>query len=148
MKHLLIIVLGDKMLRVKKFMTDVVEFVKPSTSIKEVSKIMKENDIGVIPVCNENKELLGIVTDRDIVIRGVVSDDKNVTVDKIMTSDVITASPDDDIYDISKKMVENKIRRIPIVKDSQLVGMVSIADLANTNEFSEELSIIISEISK
>lgn len=141
------------MLKAKDLMSKVVKYVSEDDNIETISQIMKDCDLGIVPVLDEQHHLLGVVTDRDIVIRNIAkSADKNAKKDikakDIMTRNVITASPDDDIYDVSKKMAYKKIRRIPIVANEKLVGIVAIADIAVTRKFDAEVAEAISEISK
>lgn len=140
------------MLKAKDLMSKVLKFVMPNESIENISQIMKDCDLGIVPVLDEEHNLLGVVTDRDIVIRNIAkkasNNNKGMTAEDIMTRNVVTASPDDNIYDISKKMALKKIRRIPIVANNKLVGMVSIADIAVTRKFDTEIAEAISEISK
>ena len=141
------------MLRAKDLMSKVLKFVTPNESIETISQIMKDCDLGIVPVLDEEHNLLGVVTDRDIVIRNIAkkatgNNKKEMTAEDIMTRNVVTASPDDNIYDISKIMALKKIRRIPIVTNNKLVGIVSIADIAVTRKFDSEIAEAISEISE
>lgn len=141
------------MLKAKDLMSKVLKFVEPNESIETISQIMKDCDLGIVPVVDEEHHLLGVVTDRDIVIRNIAkkalkNNEKNVTAADIMTRNVVTASPEDNIYDISKIMSSKKIRRIPIVANDKLIGIVSIADIAVTGKFDMEIAQAISEISK
>ena len=117
------------MLKVKDLMTKNVEFVMPDATISEVAQIMEQSDVGIVPVCDEEKRLVGVITDRDIVIRNVAKNRGDIKVEEIMSKRITTASPNEDIYDISKKMAKHRIRRIPIVEENNvLVGVVSIGD--------------------
>lgn len=141
------------MLKAKDLMSKVLKFVMPNESIETISQIMKDCDLGIVPVLDEEHNLLGVVTDRDIVIRNIAkkatgNNKKEMTAEDIMTRNVVTASPDDNIYDISKIMALKKIRRIPIVTNNKLVGIVSIADIAVTRKFDSEIAEAISEISE
>lgn len=141
------------MLKAKDLMSKVLKFVMPDESIETISQIMKDCDLGIVPVLDEEHNLLGVVTDRDIVVRKIAkkaneNNKSQVTAEDIMTRNVVTASPDDNIYDISKKMALKKVRRIPIVANNKLVGMVSIADIAVTRKFDSEIAEAISEISE
>ena len=141
------------MLKAKDLMSKVLKFVMPNESIETISQIMKDCDLGIVPVLDEEHNLLGVVTDRDIVIRNIAkkatgNNKKEMTAEDIMTRNVVTASPDDNIYDISKIMALKKIRRIPIVTNNKLVGIVSIADIAVTRKFDSEIAEAIAEISE
>lgn len=141
------------MLKAKDLMSKVLKFVMPDESIETISQIMKDCDLGIVPVLDEEHNLLGVVTDRDIVIRNIAkkasdNNKKKMTAEDVMTRNVVTASPEDNIYDISKIMALKKIRRIPIVANNKLVGIVSIADIAVTRKFDSEIAEAISEISE
>lgn len=137
------------MLKVKDLMSRKIDFVMPDATIEDVAKIMEESDVGIVPVCDEDKKLLGVITDRDIVLRKIAKNRGSLKVEDIMTTRLTTASPNETIYDISKIMAKHKIRRIPIVEDNnRLVGIISIADIAVNKEFDMEVSQAIAEISK
>ena len=119
------------MTNVKKVMTANVKSLAPSDSIAAAAQAMSELNVGVIPVCDAGK-LLGVVTDRDIVIRGVAKGmDGKAPLSGIMSKQVQTASPDDDLDAVLKRMADSQIRRMPVV-DAQgvLAGIVSLGDIA------------------
>lgn len=137
------------MLKVKDLMTKNVEFVMPDATISEVAQIMEQSDVGIVPVCDEEKRLVGVITDRDIVIRNVAKNRGDIKVEEIMSKRITTASPNEDIYNISKKMAKHRIRRIPIVEENNvLVGVVSIGDIATKTDYNTEIAEALSEISK
>ena len=114
--------------------------VTPETNIKEVAKLMQENKVGCIPVCNDNK-VCGIVTDRDLVLRGMACG-KNIDTTKV--SDIMTCNPctckeDDDIEKAEDLMAENQIKRIPVCdNNNNIVGMLSIGNLFQNHEDLDE----------
>lgn len=120
---------------------------KPDDSIQEIAKVMKEHDIGSLPIVDNNK-VIGIVTDRDIVLEAVAENKTDVTAKDIMTDNPITGNPDMDIEDASITMAEYQIRRLPIVDNEELVGFVAIGDLAVKDETDEEAGEALSEISE
>ena len=137
------------MLKVKDLMTKNVEFVMPDATISEVAQIMEQSDVGIVPVCDEEKRLVGVITDRDIVIRNVAKNRGDIKVEEIMSKRITTASPNEDIYNISKKMAKHRIRRIPIVEENNvLVGVVSIGDIAAKTDYNTEIAEALTEISK
>jgi len=116
---------------VKNEMTKNIEFVNPKTSLKEAAQKMKNLDIGVLPIC-ENDLLLGILTDRDITIRSTAfgKDPNTTSVEEIMTSGVEWCFEDDNVEEVAAKMERKKIRRLPVInRDKKLVGILSIGDL-------------------
>lgn len=109
-----------------------VRTVSPETSIKEAARIMADADVGALPVAAGDR-LAGMVTDRDIAIRGVaVGKSPDCTVGEVMTHDVLYCHEDEDLGHISQNMAENQVRRLPVVDvDKRLVGIISLADIAD-----------------
>ena len=105
----------------------------PDTSIREVAEMMVSEDVGEIPVCDDEGKPLGVVTDRDIVVRAVAErcDPAATTIGEIVTKDLVTVRPDDSIHSAALLMRDQAVRRILVCDDHQgLVGIVSIGDLA------------------
>lgn len=100
-------------MKVNDFMSKSVVWVSPETSIIEIARLMKNHDIGSVPVVKDNR-VIGIVTDRDIVLRDVAAgkDATNVTAKEVMTTGVVTATPYMDIHDAARIMAEKQIRRL------------------------------------
>ena len=101
-------------------------------SIFTVSNLMKEGNVGSIIIMDQNTDPVGIITERDIV-RRVISDGKDPKITKaleIMSKPLITVEADTQLYDVAKKMVKNKIRRLPVVKNNNtLIGIVTVTDI-------------------
>ena len=119
-------------MKVKECMSRNIWFCSPDDSISDVAKIMKEKHVGCIPICNTERCVVGILTDRDIVLRSVACD-KNVENKKI--SDIMTCNPmccdlNDEISDITKLMSRTGIRRIPVTENGNLIGMLTVGDFA------------------
>lgn len=127
-------------MKVKDFMTTNIVWAEPNCTIHEVAKLMAEQHIGTVILCNTNKTLSGLITDRDIVLRVAANDKdlKTTQASDIMTTKLVTANPEDDAYKLMKCMTENQIRRVPVVQDNTVVGIVSISDLAKTENISSE----------
>lgn len=124
-------------MKVKECMCDDVCCVKPETKIKEVAKLMSENHIGSIPVCDQNQCICGIVTDRDILLRCVACDkDTNQTsVSEIMSCNVCTCKEEDDITNAQTQMSQNQIRRLPVCNSkNEVVGILTLGDLAQNTQ--------------
>ncbi len=119
------------MTSVNKVMTSDVTSMTPTDSIAAAARAMSELNVGVIPVCDAGK-LLGVVTDRDIVIRAVAKGlDGQTPLSGIMSKQVQTASPEDDLDDVLERMADGQIRRMPVVNaEGGLVGIVSLGDIA------------------
>ena len=123
-------------MRVREIMTTNVECVGPDTPVIDLAQKMKTLDVGFLGVC-ENDRLIGTVTDRDLVIRGIASGrDLNMsTARDVMTHDVFWCFEDDNVKDVAAKMREKEVRRMLILnKDKRLVGVVSIGDISKVEE--------------
>ena len=104
-------------MKVKECMCNQVSWVEPQTTLSDVAKIMQKEHVGCIPVCDTNQSIVGLVTDRDIVLRGVACNkDTNTTpVSEIMTTNVYTISANDEVTDASKLMTDWQIKRVPVI---------------------------------
>ena len=127
-------------MKVKDCMCKEVVFVKPDCNTEECAKLMCENHIGCIPVCDESKKVVGLVTDRDILLRtvGCGKEIKNTPVSDIMTCNVDCCSPETDVCDAEKVMSQNQIRRLPVIQNGQVVGMLTLGDLVGNKQVKTE----------
>lgn len=121
-------------MKAKDIMTKQPKCVTAETSVREAARIMKEQDVGVLPVVERegSDRLIGIITDRDIAVRHVAEghDSSSCPVREAMTSNVRTAREDDDVDDVMDLMGKEQVRRIPVVDDrGSLVGIVAQADI-------------------
>lgn len=119
-------------MQVRDIMTERPECCSPRSSVQEVAKAMAARDCGEIPVLDEQRRPVGVVTDRDIACRAVAQakDPKQTAVNEIMSSPVVTVKPETSLEDCCKTMEQNQIRRVPVVDDAgQCCGMVSQADI-------------------
>ena len=106
-----------------------------NTSISEVARIMKEKDIGFIPISNDNK-IVGVITDRDIVINAISNKcSLDTPVKEYATKNVISVNIDDNVSKILNVMRKNKVKRVLVTDEHKLVGIVSFSDILNNNEF-------------
>ena len=120
-------------MQVREVMTPDVECARPNASIQEAARKMRDLDVGPLPVCGENDRLVGMVTDRDIVIRAIADghDPKTTQIQDIMTPDVIYCFEDQGLEEATQLMKESQVRRLVVLnRDKQLVGIVSLGDLA------------------
>lgn len=119
-------------MQVNEIMSSSVKVVSPDDNVIEVARMMKEGDLGSLPV-GANDRLQGMITDRDIILRAV-AEGKNPEQTKVkdcMSEGVYYCYEDDDIESVSQKMAETKTRRLPVLnREKRLVGIVSIGDLA------------------
>jgi CBS domain-containing protein len=117
-------------MKIRDVMTPNPRTVSPSDTIQAAARIMQAEDTGAVPVVT-NGRVLAVVTDRDIVVR-VVAEGASISgpVSGIASKDVICATPEMSTREASELMSEHQIRRLPVVENDQLVGIVSIGDLA------------------
>ncbi|WP_077211405.1 CBS domain-containing protein [Bacillus dakarensis] len=134
--------------KVHEIMTTDVECCTLLDNMYEVAVKMKEWDVGAVPIV-DNDKLVGMITDRDIVLRGVAEKNPGSTkVEKIMSSEMITISPDATSEEASAIMAEHQIRRLPVVESGKLVGIVSLGDFAVRKLSDEQAGRALSEISE
>lgn len=134
--------------KVKDLMTTNIIATLPSDTIEEAAILMKENNIGSVPVVSAG-ELKGILTDRDIVTRCVAESKKpdSTKVSELMSSDIAFVTPEQSIHDAISIMSNEQVRRLPVIKDGYIDGMISFADIARNNT-DMEIAKAISEISE
>ncbi len=118
-------------MKVRELMTTEPTTVEPKATLGEAATLMKQEDCGSIPVV-EGGRLVGIVTDRDIVVRGVAAgkDPKTQRVSEVMSANPVTIGPDNDVSDAEMKMADRQIRRLPVVEGGKLVGIIVTAQIA------------------
>ena len=116
---------------VRDVMTAGVETTTSSQPLHEAARLMKTGDFGSIPVVDEGR-LVAVLTDRDIVIRAVAEglDTTTTQVGQVASADPVTVSPDQDLDDALEIMSHHRVRRLPVIEDGRLVGMLSQADIA------------------
>lgn len=136
-------------MKVKDVMTKSIVSLNSKDSVEKAAELMKEHNIGAVPVCESGK-VVGIITDRDIILRSVAGgvDSKSQTVREIMSSNPVTGTQDMDVKDASRIMSERQIRRLPIVDNANLVGMVSLGDIAVRPNLEQEAEQALSSISE
>ena len=133
--------------KVREVMTTRPRAVSPQTPIREVAELMEADDIGAIPVV-EGDRLVGIVTDRDIVVRAIAKgkDPQGMPAAEVSSRELVTVDPDDDLSDALNLMAQYQVRRLVVTEDERLVGVVSQADAAlhakekDTGEMVEDIS--------
>jgi len=136
-------------MKVRDIMTSSVDWVTPDTTVVEIAQLMKKNDVGSIPICQDNN-LIGIVTDRDIVMK-VIADGRNtnnISCKDIMSTDIISVTPDQDVHEAANMMSKYQIRRLPVLENGKIVGIVAIGDLAVEKIHINEAGDALSDISQ
>src|SRR5262245_15518048 len=116
-------------MNIRDVMTPNPRTVSPDESIQNAARIMRDLDTGVVPVV-ENDRPVGLVTDRDIVVRAVADGQMNRPVREIVSRSIISVSPEMSTREAADLMGEHQVRRLPVVENERLVGIVSIGDLA------------------
>jgi CBS domain-containing protein len=140
-------------MKIQDIMTREPSFVTPDATVREAALLMKKEDVGIVPVVDGERErqLLGVVTDRDIAVRCIAEGrDGTCRVRDVMTSDdIATCTESDDVDDVMNTMGSEKVRRIPIVDErGSLVGIVSQADIARKASDDSKAQRTIEEISQ
>lgn len=134
--------------KVGEIMTENVETCSILDNMYEVAVKMKELNVGAIPVVDEGK-LVGIITDRDIVVRGTAEKHPGSTkVEDIMTKELYTISPETTTKEAARLMAEHQIRRLPVVDGNKLLGIVSLGDFAVREMTDDQAKGALSEISE
>lgn len=134
-------------MKVEDIMTRAVHSVKPGDSIAQAARSMAENDVGMLPVI-DGSDLLGIVTDRDLAVRALAAGiDPNSPIRRIMSEDVATCSPDDDVEEALETMANEQVRRLPVCDDQdRVIGILGLADAAMRDPEPSDVTETFAEI--
>src|SRR5262244_3092815 len=137
-------------MKVSEIMTRDPKTAQLESTLEEIAALMKAEDVGAIPVVDDDRELVGIVTDRDIVIRCVAEgkEASDTTVEDILSEDLTTIEPGADVQQAARLMAEKQIRRLPVVQDGDLIGMVSIGDVSVKHEDDQTAGQTLQKISR
>lgn len=138
------------MKQVRDLMTANCKTVTLQDNIYEAAVLMAENDFGFVPVVEveDNRKLIGVVTDRDLTVRGYAKKQPgSASINEVMSNQkLVWATPDMDVHEAADLMAVNQVRRLPVVENGQLCGVIAIGDLAtesiNVNEAGDALSEI------
>ncbi|MNO59099.1 Hypoxic response protein 1 [compost metagenome] len=138
------------MKKVEEIMTHEVVTVTPKDNVYEVAVKMKQHDTGFIPVVEEGSDkLIGVITDRDLVVRGIAEKRPNSSaVENVMTTGIRTASLNTSVDEAAELMADQQIRRLPVTDGDRLIGIVSIGDLATRHIFADSAGEALSQISE
>lgn len=136
-------------MKVRDVMTKDVAYVNPATTVTETAHLMQMHNVGSIPVCDQSG-VIGIVTDRDIVIRTIApgKNPQQTAVKDVMTSSVTTVTPEMEMKDVTKQMANSQIRRVPVIENNTLVGIVALGDVAVEAKYDTEVADTLVDISK
>lgn len=137
-------------MQVQELMNSNVISITPEESTSLAARLLTRHNVGSLPVCSPGQQLRGIVTDRDIVLRCVAGEDDPETtpVREIMSRDLVTVTPTEDVRKAANLMASHQIRRLPVVEGGKLVGMLALGDMAKSHAFNIEASKALSEISE
>jgi CBS domain-containing protein len=148
LKNIIIFNGGEGLEKIRDIMTDNVECCSLLDNVFEVAVKMKELNVGAIPIVDQDR-LVGMITDRDIVVRGVAEKHPGSTkVEDIMSSKLITISADASSNEAAKLMAEHQIRRLPVVEGDKLIGIVSLGDFAIRKMTDDQAKEALTEISE
>lgn len=134
--------------RCREIMTSNVKTANRTMTLQAVARLMSEGDMGVIPVVEAGK-LVGIVTDRDIVVRGIAEGkDISTEIGDVMTTEIFSVKPDDFVFEAIRLMGDRQVRRIPVINENgELAGIIAMADIALEMEDEREIAETLEEIS-
>lgn len=131
---------------VRDIMTQNVITVEPSATVSEAAELMRQYDIGILPVV-EGESVVGVITDRDIVTRGVAQNKMSASVSECMSKSTVWANPTQNISSAAKTMAAQQIRRVPVMENGSLCGILSLSDILR-NGYEAEIANTLCEISK
>lgn len=133
----------------REIMTKDIATVTLKDNVFEVACKMRDWNVGVIPVVDEKNDVIGIITDRDIVIRGLAEKrEGSAATEVVMTRDIILGQPGMTVDEAAKIMAQHQIRRLPVVENGKLVGIVALSDMAIREVHHDEASDALQQISE
>ncbi|SEB17089.1 CBS domain-containing protein [Thalassobacillus cyri] len=134
---------------VREVMTGEVSACTTDDHLFDAATMMKERNVGAVPVCGSNQELLGMVTDRDLVIRGYANKKPGSTpLQEVMSDKLYHVAPDATLQEASNVMAEHQVRRLPVVEQGKLIGILSLGDLSLEDMSDEAAGRALGEISE
>ncbi|MEW6066243.1 hypothetical protein P378_03370 [Desulforamulus profundi] len=135
--------------KLQDIMTQKVATVNPQQTVQEAAQLMSQHNVGSIPVV-ENGQCVGIITDRDIALRAVSQGQNPATtkVQSVMTTGIVTGTPQMDVHEAANLMAQRQIRRLPVVENGRLAGIVALGDLATQNIYQNEAGQALTQISE
>ncbi len=136
-------------MKIRDIMTDTVVRIDPEETVAVAARQLARYNIGALPVCGSDGRVLGVVTDRDLVTRCLAADraPEKTKVRQVMTGSVVSAQPDMEVSAAAGLMGSKQVRRLPVVENGRLCGMVSLADLANRDRTAEDAAEALGGIS-
>lgn len=131
---------------VKDLMTPGISCVNGNATAETIAQQMKKNNIGALPVCNDQGKILGIITDRDVVLRHIAGN--ALKAEDIMTKNPVCVEPDADSHTAGLLFSKYGVRRLPVISGDRVVGIISLCDIAKKPVFADEAGDILHAISK
>jgi CBS domain-containing protein len=134
--------------RCREIMTGNVRTATREMTLREIAGLMRDGDMGAVPVV-ENEKLVGIVTDRDIVVRAIAEGRDSATpISDVMTTEIFSVKPDDYVFEAIRLMGDRQVRRVPVITETgELAGIIAMADIALEMEDEREIAETLEEIS-
>jgi len=134
--------------RCREIMTSSVKTANRAMTLREVARLMSDGDMGAMPVVEAGK-LVGIVTDRDIVVRAIAEGkDCSTPIGEVMTTEIFSVKPDDFAFEAIRLMGDKQVRRVPVITETgELAGIIAMADIALEMEDEREIAETLEEIS-
>lgn len=133
---------------VKEIMSSDVKTINDYNTISEAAEMMLKHDIGFLPVLKSGIPI-GVITDRDIILREIATNKEYSTkIEDVMTNNIVYANTDETITEISEKMAYNQLRRIPVIENDKLIGVVTLSDLSRSSKSDDKAKDALKEISK
>jgi CBS domain-containing protein len=138
------------MILVRHVMTSAPKCLSPERTVADAAGLMEQYDVGVIPLADEGDRLVGVVTDRDLVLRVLAKqrDPRDVKLGDIATTKLVTITPDTNITDARDLMAQHKVRRLPVVKEDRLVGILALGDIAVADASKRAVGEVLGEVSE
>ena len=137
-------------MQIRELMSKSVVSITPEESAALAARLLTRHNLGMLPVCGQDGRLVGVVTDRDIVTRCLAAgqDPSRVPVEDIMTRELETLSPQEEVEAASARMAGCQVRRLPVVEEGKVVGVLSLADLARSRRYEAEAAQALYQISE
>lgn len=137
------------MTKAREVMTRDAQCVQESQSLADAARLMRDLDVGALPICGDDNRLKGMVTDRDIVVRCIAEggDPQGTQVSSLARGKPVTIGADDEIEEALRTMSAHQVRRLPVIDGHDLVGMISQADIAR-NLSDDKIGNLVEAISR
>ncbi|KHE71599.1 CBS domain-containing protein [Halobacillus sp. BBL2006] len=134
---------------VKDIMTSDVSVCRTDDCLSDAASMMKQKNVGAIPVCDDQGNLMGMVTDRDLVIRGYADKKPESTpIQQVMSDHLYSCTPDCSTQEASQIMAQHQVRRLPVVENGKLTGIISLGDLSVDEMSDHAAGVALQDISE